>query len=298
MARRHWAGLLWRVGRLAWRPRGATDRLVRESYDRIAGGYDDAWTNHMRGLSLELVERVGVGAGERCIDLTCGTGFITAELARRSGVRVTGVDASTGMLEVARRQHGAACEFVEADALEFLRGQETGSADVITCGWGLGYTRPWGVVGEAARVLRPGGRLAVIDNSLWSLWRVIWCAAQTFAERPEALEHVMRVRFLPWNWVLGGMMRARGLGVIYRADGRKSYVVASGAEAIGRLTATGAAAGFEFASRAEMKEEIFERFARNIEGTCRTAHGQDGGDTGAGGIEIAHRYLAAIGRKR
>jgi ubiquinone/menaquinone biosynthesis C-methylase UbiE len=277
-----------RVVRLYGRPATTTAKLVCSSYDRIAGGYDAAWTDHMHGLSVELLERLAVPGGARCLDLTCGTGFVTGELARRSGTRAVGVDASAGMLEVARREHGAACDFVAGDVVEFLRGQAAESADIVTCGWGLGYTRPWQVLGQIARVLRPGGRVAIIDNSLFSLWRVVWCATKTFAERPEALEHVMKVRFLPGSGTLAWLMRGRGLSVTYTADGSKSYAVGSGEEAIARLTATGAAAGFEFAARPELKEEIFSRFARNLERDC----------SGPAGIAITHRYLAAIGQKR
>ncbi len=288
MSNRHWLAFVYRLVRLAGRPSEATSELIRSSYDRIAGGYDAAWTDHMRGLSLELLDRLTPPFGARCLDLTCGTGFVAAELARRCGTRPVGVDASAGMLDVARREHGATCDFVVADALEYLRAQPAGCADIVTCGWGLGYIRPWKVLGQIVRVLRPGGQVAIIDNSLFSLWRVIWCATKTFAERPEALDHVMKVRFLPGSRTLAWMMAARGLRPTYTADGSKSYVVATGDEAIARLTATGAAAGFEFAARPEMKDEIFSRFARNLERDC----------SGPAGLEITHRYLAAIGQKR
>jgi ubiquinone/menaquinone biosynthesis C-methylase UbiE len=287
MSNRHWLAFACRLIRLAGRPSEATSNLIRSSYDRIAGGYDEAWTDHMRSLSLELLDRLAPPPGARCLDLTCGTGFVTAELARRCGTRPIGVDASAGMLDVARRQN-AACDFVAGDALEFLREQPAGSADIVACGWGLGYTRPWKVLGQMARVLRPGGRVAIIDNSLFSLWRVIWCATRTFAERPEALDHVMKVRFLPGSGTLAWLMRGRGLRVMHTADGSKSYAVGSGQEAIARLTATGAAAGFEFAARADLKDDIFSRFARNLERDAR----------GPAGIAITHRYLAAIGPKR
>lgn len=288
MSRRHWLALIARVLRLSVRQPSATADLVRSSYDCIAAGYDQAWTHHMRGLSLELLDRLAPSPGARAVDLTCGTGYITAELARRTGARPIGVDASAGMLEVARREHGQACDFVQADALEYLRSLPDASAEVITCGWGLGYTRPWKVIGQAARVLRQGGRLAVIDNSLFSLAGIIWCAVQTFAERPADLEHVMKVRFLPSGRLLACMMAARGLRAGQVTDGRKTYVVSDGQAAIARLTATGAAAGFEFAARPQARDQVFARFARNLD--RRRSAGQ--------GIEITHRYLSAIGQKR
>lgn len=309
--RRRWLRLAVRAVHLALcQPRRTAD-LVQASYDTVAPGYDAAWTDHMRGLSLEMLDRLAVPPGAECLDLACGTGFLTEELARRSGRRAVGVDASAGMLAVARRERGGAADFVQADAPEYLgkRCQEPFSgkckngpfsggaakkkvpdtfffADVITCGWGLGYMRPWKVIRRAARALRPGGRLGIIDNSLFSLAEIIGCSIRAFAERPEALEHVMKVRFLPAPWVLAAMMRAAGLRVLASWGGAKTYYVPTGRAAVERLTATGAAAGFEFASAPAARDEVFARFAEIIEARRTDL-----------GIPITHRYLAAIGEK-
>jgi SAM-dependent methyltransferase len=284
---RHPLKLAWRILDLSLRPGGHTGRLVQASYDRIAAGYDDAWTQHNRGLTLAMLDRLTPPAGAQCVDLACGTGFVTAELSRRTGRRAIGVDASPGMLGVARRQHGDACEFVEADVLGWLRSRPARSADIITCAWALGYSQPWAVIRESARVLRPGGRVGIIDNTLFSLAGVLWTSLQAFSEAPEALAHVMRVWFLPHSAVLASLVHWAGLRVRYNADGAKTYSVPDGAAAIARLTATGAAAGFEFAAAAEHKERVFARFAEILEQRCHTATG----------IPITHRWLAAIGER-
>lgn len=287
-SRRHWLALAARIARLWVRQPQRTPDLVKASYDHIAGGYDTAWTEHMRELTLAMLHLLAPPPGATCIDLTCGTGFVASELARWTGGRVAGVDASTGMLQVARREHGGQCEFVHADALAFLRAQPRASADIVTCAWGLGYTRPVPVVREIARVLRPGGRVGIIDNSLFSLAGVLWASMLAFAEQPEALVHVMQVRFLPHSTVLASIMRACGLAVRRRVDGSRSYFTASGPDAVERLTATGAAAGFEFAAAPEHREHIFRRFGEILEHSARIA----------GGIRITHRWLMAIGEKR
>ena len=284
--RRRWLCLAARVARLALAQPRPTAELVEASYDAIAAGYDAAWTDHMRGLALEMLDRLAVPQGAECVDLACGTGFMTGELARRSGRRAVGVDASAGMLDVARHERGSDADFVQADAAEYLASQPAASADVVTCGWGLGYTRPWRVVRRAARVLRPGGRLGIIDNSLFSLAEVIGDSVRAFAERPEALVHVMKVRFLPGRRTLAAMMRAAGLRVLASWGGSKTYYVPTGRAAIERLTATGAAAGFESAADPDLRDAVFARFAEIIEAR-RTQRG----------IPITHRYLAAIGEK-
>ena len=286
--RRRWPALAARVARLAVAaaPRATAD-LVTASYDRVAAGYDTAWTDHMRGLTLAMLDRLGACAGAEAIDLACGTGFVAEQLGRRTGRRAVGVDASAGMLDVARRRRGAWADFVRADAADYLASRPRASADVITCGWGLGYTRPWRVVREAARVLRPGGRLGLIDNTLFSLAGVLGCSLLVFAERPEALVHVMQVRFLPGPRTAAAMLRAAGLGVRAAWGGSKTYAVATGEEAVARLTETGAAAGFEFAADPAARDAVFARFAQVMARRCRTP----------AGVAVTHRYLAAVGVK-
>jgi len=265
----------------------STDSLVQASYDRIAADYDLTWTNHMRGLAEPMLDTLAPQRDSRCLDLACGTGFVAGWLARHTAEEVIGVDASAGMLEIARTNYPKV-RFVKADAAEYVRTLPAHSLDVVTCCWGLGYTRPITVIRQASRILRPGARLAVIDNGLSSLAEVMWTSLLAFAETPESLVHAMRVRFLPAVWALTGLMRMAGLSVIWQDAGRKSYVVPDGQAAIDRLLATGAAAGFEFAACPQNKQGVFDRFAELLDDRyCNDE-----------GVRITHRYLAAIGRKR
>jgi ubiquinone/menaquinone biosynthesis C-methylase UbiE len=266
--------------------RRRTAELVQKSYDQHAGTYDVAWTSHMRPVTQQMLDRLEVQRGESAIDLTCGTGFVTDQLTQRTGRPAIGVDASAAMLEVARRTH-VSSTFVQADVVAHLRTLADESIDVATCAWGLGYSQPTIVMREIRRVLRRGGRVAIIDNSLFSLAEVMWASLRTFAERPEAMAHAMNVRFLPNSFFLAILMRRFGVRVLHRADGRHTYFVANGHEAIERLMATGAAAGFEFAAEDAHREEIFARFAELLD-ERRTAQG----------VAVTHRWLAAIGRRR
>jgi len=288
MKRRKWLRLVARALRLQVVRPHQTSGLVCRSYDRVADGYDDAWTHHMRGFSLDMLDRLAPERGATCLDLTCGTGFVAGELARRAAGQVTGVDSSSGMLDVARERLGDKCMFVRADVVEYLCRCPRRSFDVVTCGWGLGYTRPWTVVHEATRVLRPGGRLGIIDNTLFSLSGVLWASALAFAERPAALAHVMNVRFLPASWFLAILMRAAGLAMRSTWDGAHTYHASDGQAALARLTATGAAAGFEFAADEANHDAVFSRFAEIMEQRYQ----------GQSGIPITHRYLGAVGQKR
>jgi len=143
------------------------------------------------------------------------------------------------------------------------------------------------VLRQIRRVLKSGGKVAIIDNSIFSLREIISCSFLTFAEQPEKLRNLMRFRFLTGSWVLRVMLGLLNMKVLHAADGSKSYNVESGRAAIERLRATGAAAGFEYACGEEDAEEIFGRFAEIIEEKHMTDEG----------IAVTHRYLAGIAQK-
>jgi demethylmenaquinone methyltransferase/2-methoxy-6-polyprenyl-1,4-benzoquinol methylase len=94
------------------------------------------------------------------IDLACGTGDL-CELARARGARVVGVDFAREMLRGAQRR-GAAAELVQGDgaSLPF----RDASATALTCGFALrNFAALPAIFAEAARVLAPGGRLALLE---------------------------------------------------------------------------------------------------------------------------------------
>ena len=112
---------------------------------------------------------LGIAAGERVLDVGCGSGAVTREIARRVGAggRVVGLDPSPALLAVAR---DLAAEAGLADRLDFREGTALrlpfpdGSFDAVVCVTVLSHV-PGGetAIPELARVLRPGGRLGVFD---------------------------------------------------------------------------------------------------------------------------------------
>ncbi len=111
-----------------------------------------------------LAELVGAARGRRVLELCCGAGGVSLWLARELGVRAIGVDCSAGGLRLARGQGGGivgtgAAEFAAADLarLPFA----AASLDGMLCidGFGAGFDA---VAMQAARLLRPGGGLAVL----------------------------------------------------------------------------------------------------------------------------------------
>lgn len=110
----------------------------------------------------EFVARLDIPAGARVLDVACGTGNTAIPLARR-GCIVTGIDLSTKQLGHARENaaaQGLAITFEEGDAEALPYGNATFDAVVSVFG-AMFAPRPELVASEFARVLRPGGRLAM-----------------------------------------------------------------------------------------------------------------------------------------
>jgi demethylmenaquinone methyltransferase / 2-methoxy-6-polyprenyl-1,4-benzoquinol methylase len=146
-------------------PRRAGDRAaaVEAMFDRIAARYD--LLNRVLSLGLDAgwrrraVATLGLAPGSLVVDLACGTGDLCREV-ERAGMRAVGVDLAARML--ARGHDRTAAPLVRADILRLpLAG---GAADGAVCGFALrNVVDIPACLAEAARVLRPGGRIAVIE---------------------------------------------------------------------------------------------------------------------------------------
>jgi len=111
-----------------------------------------------------FVARMAIEPGARVLDVACGTGNVTIPLARR-GATVTGLDMTPHLLEEARARaarEGLSIRFDEgfAETLPY----PDGSFDVLVSMFGIMFSPfPATVASEMARVLRPGGRLALAN---------------------------------------------------------------------------------------------------------------------------------------
>jgi demethylmenaquinone methyltransferase / 2-methoxy-6-polyprenyl-1,4-benzoquinol methylase len=141
-------------------------------FDRIAGVYDLMNTAMTAGMHHRWRERSAdraeLSAGDSALDICCGTGDLALELRRRVGPsgRVVGCDFSESMLELAReksdRLEMSDVEFEWADALDLPYRDQ--SFDAVTVGFGARNLAdlPRGIA-EMTRVLRPGGRLVILE---------------------------------------------------------------------------------------------------------------------------------------
>jgi demethylmenaquinone methyltransferase / 2-methoxy-6-polyprenyl-1,4-benzoquinol methylase len=136
---------------------------VRRMFDRIAPVYDAMNRTMTAGLDRRwrrLTAEAAVRPGDEVLDACCGTGDL-AIAASRAGGNVTGLDFSPAMLARARRK-APGLEWIEGDllALPF----PDASFDSATVGFGVRNVEDLGrAIGELRRVLRPGGRLGVLE---------------------------------------------------------------------------------------------------------------------------------------
>ena len=118
-------------------------------------------------LPERRVGALGDVHGLDVVELGCGTAYLSAQLAR-AGARPTGVDLSPAQLASARscqRRFGPTFPLVEATAAPGPRG--AASADLVVAEYGAApWCRPDRWLREAARLLRPGGRLVFLTNSV------------------------------------------------------------------------------------------------------------------------------------
>jgi demethylmenaquinone methyltransferase/2-methoxy-6-polyprenyl-1,4-benzoquinol methylase len=138
-------------------------RSVRALFDAIAGRYD--LVNRVMTFGMDMgwrrraIRDLRLPGGALVLDLACGTGDFCRELAR-SGYRVAGFDFSYGMLLRAKTD----APLVEADVLRLP--VRDGAADGITCGFALrNVVSLRDLFAELARVVRTGGRVALLDAS-------------------------------------------------------------------------------------------------------------------------------------
>jgi demethylmenaquinone methyltransferase/2-methoxy-6-polyprenyl-1,4-benzoquinol methylase len=138
-------------------------RTVRGMFDRVAPRYD--LVNRVMTFGMDVgwrrraVRELHLLPGSLVFDLACGTGDLCREL-EHAGYRAVGFDFAFTMLEEARTD----APLVQADALRLP--VRDASADGVTCGFALrNVVSLSSLFAELARVVRPGGVIALLDAS-------------------------------------------------------------------------------------------------------------------------------------
>lgn len=140
-------------------------RRIREMFDQISPRYD--FLNHLLSLNTDVGWRnraaEALGPVRSVLDVCCGTGDLSRTIRHHWGARVVGVDFSLRMVERARRKDPSA--FLQGDALRLPF--RAGRFDAVTVAFGIrNVADPSRALSEMVRVLRPGGRLLILEFTL------------------------------------------------------------------------------------------------------------------------------------
>ncbi len=172
------SGAVWTPDDLAASPHDATDkaRRVQTMFAGIARAYD--LNNRVHSLGRDqawrrrAVRLATLKPTDDVLDVACGTGDLTELLAAAGPASVIGVDFTDAMLDIARekasrrsrRGDGPEPEYRSGDAMSLAFGDA--SVDVVTIAFGIrNVAEPARAIAEFRRVLRPGGRLVILEFS-------------------------------------------------------------------------------------------------------------------------------------
>jgi demethylmenaquinone methyltransferase/2-methoxy-6-polyprenyl-1,4-benzoquinol methylase len=207
-----------------------TEVQVRSMFDRIAGRYDLMNSLMSAGLHHRWRRRAAdlarLAPGGRALDVCCGTGDLALELRRRVGSQghVVGLDFSEPMLARARdksRRRELAVEFRHGNALELPFGEN--AFDAATVGFGVrNLVDLRAGIAEMARVVRPGGRVVILEITtprrpplswFYALWfdRLVPLLGRVGGERSAYSYLPDSVRRFPDAPSLAALMREVGL---------------------------------------------------------------------------------------
>lgn len=157
---------------------------IRKLFDNIAPDYDKL--NHILSMNIDkgwrkkaVRELIDVASPLEILDVACGTGDFTIEIAQKApaGSCVIGIDLSEGMMKIGREKIKAAgveAELVQGDCEELPYGD--GSFHRISVGFGVRNFEHLDIgLKEMCRVLKPEGKLVILELSVPSNAFIRWC---------------------------------------------------------------------------------------------------------------------------
>lgn len=171
------SGVVWSASDLAADPHRAADKAdrVQRMFGAIARRYDLNNRVHSFGRDQawrrRAVRLAGLRPGDEVLDAACGTGDLAEAFADAGAASVCGVDFTVEMLALARRKAGrndrpgrARPRYVPGDVMALPFADR--SFDVVSIAFGIrNVERPAQALAEFRRVLRPGGRLVILEFS-------------------------------------------------------------------------------------------------------------------------------------
>lgn len=167
----------------------------RREYDQVSETYE-YWLKEMGRYTDHIIhsEYIGMDKELKILDFACGTGYITKSLlAKSKNYQITAVDQSEKMLAKLRMVRSERATVICSDGIEFLEACNE-KYDVIFFGWALSYFDYHKLFKLFNKVLKPGGRLAIITNTEGTLDKIEKIFLQVMAEQQEQVIKPMDIK--------------------------------------------------------------------------------------------------------
>ncbi|MFF3116230.1 class I SAM-dependent methyltransferase [Kitasatospora sp. NPDC057904] len=272
-----------------------TNADTTPDYDAASSSYDTYFSPVMGVHSLAALREVTVSPGDDVLELACGTGHLTHDIVRKLEGRgsVHAVDKSPGMLSVAKakvlpeamRSPDLEVSLEEGDMEEFLRTRPNDSADLVVVGWAICYSKPVRLLEQIKRVLRPGGRIVVIETRGDALKTLIEQLEKVFTADPSLLTGMIRVNLPKDAATVARWFTKAGLTVDVQRDGHQVLPATTPEEALEWVQRSGAAAGFKDAVDQSREEHALELIRKGLaEHVARH-----------GALELRHTFVVVTG---
>ncbi len=136
---------------------------IQIEYSRLAKEYDTRWDHYVKTTLRETLKRIDIHAGEKLLDVGCGTGVLLETLEKaRPDIELSGVDPTEEMLEMARKRVSPKIQLEQGWAEE-LPFEADSFHVVVSCNVFHYIRQPADALKEVMRVLKPSGRLFITD---------------------------------------------------------------------------------------------------------------------------------------
>lgn len=262
-------------------------------YDRVSINYDKLFPTRMRKHTLKLIDELEITEGQRVLELGCGTGFVTFEIAERIGEygKVLGVDLSQGMLGVAQKKLKESSfenvEFLHGDMLNSLYKFEDESYDIVVCAWAIVYSIPLKLLKQIYRVLKPGGKVGIIENRADSLEKLMTAFIKLAEENLKYVERTVDINLLKDVYHLESLFKKARLLPVKCWDGEEQVLCKNSDEAFNWLSESGGASGFMDVFNKGREEALINRFKEILDDDFNAKNG----------ITLSYKFVAGIAKK-
>ncbi|WP_106766700.1 class I SAM-dependent methyltransferase [Paenibacillus faecalis] len=264
-----------------------------QDYDKASGDYDTFFSDKMGRHSIQLLNKLDIKPGQDVLELACGTGFITNEIAKRlegSG-SITTVDQSQGMLEVAKAKLSSystlKLNMQQNDMMRFLGQTPDCHFNTVVCGWAICYTNPVQFMREVNRVLKPNGQVGIIETRIDSEELLMTAFEKVLSNDPSYLRRYINIK-LPSNsdvlkrWFLKGDLNTTDLW-----EGEQPIPCVTSEDALEWILRSGAAAGFLDVIDRTREQEMLGKIKEELDRTLLEEKK----------LRLSHTYVAGVASK-